>query len=70
MATCKNCGEDFRPAKDWQEFCNDTCRFQWHYREKKRERALNELDRLRGYRPTEEQLQGASEIVAKMVRRA
>jgi hypothetical protein len=68
MATCKNCHHEFEPTKPWQEFCDGTCRWQWHYREKKRERALNELDRLRGYRPP--QSEGAREIVAKMVRRA
>ena len=70
MATCKKCGEEIHPQHWRQEFHNDACRYQWHYQQKRRDKALSELDEIRGYRPSEPQHEAASQLVAKMVRRA
>jgi hypothetical protein len=36
MKACRECGEEFTPAKVWQEFCREQHRQRWHYRQRKR----------------------------------
>ena len=33
---CKYCGESFTPTRDWQDFCDDACRFNYHNKRKRR----------------------------------
>jgi len=79
MAICEylNCKGTYEPTKSWQRFCSTKCHDDWHYRQKKlaqiavaeEERALR-LTNGNGAHPSEAQLQAASQVVAKMVRRA
>lgn len=77
MANCEECGVEYWQEKSWQRFCNPKCRDDWHNHQKKLAQVAvaEELQELRlakgnGARPTEAQHEAASQVVAKMVRRA
>ena len=45
MMQCPNCGCEFRPSRDWQQFCSTNCRERYWQQQRKLERRVAARDR-------------------------